>query len=80
MAENLSTLAIDVSNEVGHILGLQQLLKICLNELDTNPSAETHERAALLVSTYLCQVEPHFQDLEVRLRRMRGLIAGGISD
>lgn len=49
---------------------LQTLLKIGLNEADS-PSEEACQRIALMVDTYLCQVEPWLENLEIELDRIR---------
>lgn len=66
MSEDLRSLVIQVGDEVGRILYLQQLLEICLDEL-SNPSEQAQSRVEVLVDTYLELAKSHFQKIQICL-------------
>lgn len=67
-------LAIGASDDLSRVLGLQELLRIALEEFD-HPSEKTSQRVDLLLSIYLCQSEPWLEDLELGLQRIRSSLA-----
>lgn len=74
MSQNLMSLAIGASDDLSRLLDLQELLRIALEQFD-NPSEKTNQRVDLLLSTYLCQVEPWLDNLELGLQRIRSSLA-----
>ena len=74
MPRNFMQLILEASNDFARVKELQTLLKIGLHEAD-NPSEKSCDRIALLVATYLCQVEPHLEDLEIGLDKIRGQLS-----
>lgn len=76
MARNLSSLIIDALDELDRIETLQDLLEIYL-EQGEEPLEKRAARAELLVSSYLCQTEPHFDGLKLLLERIRELLKSG---
>lgn len=79
MAEkNLSRLAIAVIDEFEWVIRLQELLRLCQDELD-NPGERSQLRLELLIDSYLSQVECHIEELEWRLKSLQlGLKEAGI--
>lgn len=63
-------LAIGASDDLSRVIGLQELLRIALEEFD-HPSEKTSQRVDLLLSTYLSQSEPWLEDLKLGLQRIR---------
>ncbi len=70
MSRSLMTLAIAALDDLARILTLQQLLEISLEQFD-DPTEKTEQRVDMLLSCYLSQVEPHFEDLKFSLERIR---------
>jgi hypothetical protein len=56
-------LLVRVFDEINHIKWYQHYLNIALEQLD-NPTDVTPDRVELLLSTYLQQIEPHFDNLD----------------
>jgi hypothetical protein len=73
MSENPIYSAIRALDEFDRIYQLQQLLHICINELDSVPaqvdsvSSKSVTRIDLLISIYLSEIEPHFEELKFNL-------------
>lgn len=70
MPKPLMSLAISALDDFSRVQELQTLLKIGLDGAD-EPSEEACSKLALLVSTYLCQVEPWLEEVELGLQRIR---------
>lgn len=70
MPKPLVSLVISALDDFARVQELQTLLKIGLHEAD-ELSEEGCSRLALLVSTYLCQVEPWLEEVELGLERIR---------
>ena len=61
MAQNdYKNLLIRLEDVVDFISQYQLLLELAYEEFE-NPNEETAKRVEILLSTYLCQVEPHFE-------------------
>lgn len=73
--QTLSSLVIGAIDELNHVLEMQELLRLGLSELD-QPSEKTRLRLDLLLNSYLCQSECHFQELQLELERMRQMLGG----
>lgn len=75
MAEKkqLSSLTIQASNEYVWVYELQEILKICLEQLD-NPSEKTQDRVGLLIQLYLSAVDCHLDELNATLEDLRQLV------
>lgn len=69
-ARTFLQLVLGAMDDFARVKELQLLLKIGLNEAD-NPSEEACNRIALIVDTYLCQVEPWLEELGIGLDRIR---------
>lgn len=59
-------------DEINQIKDYQEYLKIARDLID-NPSGKTSDRIELLLSTYLQQVEPHFDNLDYLFKRREEL-------
>lgn len=70
MARTFMQLVIGAMDNFAQVKKLQTLLSVALNEADS-PSEEACKRIALLVDTYLCQVEPWIEDLNLDLEKIR---------
>jgi len=75
MARNLNGLVIFALDELNRIQTLQDLLEIYLEQGEELPEKRA-ARAELLVSSYVCQMEPHLDELRVLLERIRKLLKG----
>ena len=70
MPRTFMQLVIGAIDDFARVKELQTLLKIGQSEADTL-SVEACQRIALLVDTYLCQVEPWLEEVELGLDRIR---------
>lgn len=60
--DEMQRLLIRIIDEYQWIVYYQQLLEIAIDQFD-NPSGETLDKIELLLSTYLSQVEPYFDNI-----------------
>lgn len=74
MTRNLSSLTIAALDQLEHMVNLQELLQIGLEELG-NPGEKTQQRLDLLIAAYLSQVEYHFNEQRVCLDRIYTVLA-----
>ena len=74
MAENLSTLTIGIIDEFERIATLQQLLVICQEQLDENPSLTVQTRLQLLLDAYMSQFSYHFSEITWWLDKLRHVL------
>lgn len=70
MPRTFMQLVLGAMDDFARVKELQLLLKIGVNEADT-PSEEACQRITLLLDTYLCQIEPWLEELEIALDRIR---------
>lgn len=70
MPQTFMSLILSAMDDFAQVKELQLLLKIGLKEAD-EPSEEACNRISLLVATYLCQVEPWLENLELGMNRIR---------
>lgn len=65
MAQNdYESLLIRLEDTVDFIRQYQFLLKLAYEEIE-NPNEEMSQRVEILLSTYLSQVEPHFDAIQI---------------
>ena len=72
MASNmpiLSSLAIRATDELSHLIRLQHLIDLCLEE-DIS-SQVSHDRVALLIECYRSRASSHLEELELALLKIR---------
>lgn len=79
MSQELTLLAIAVSNDLDRVFDLQELLRITLEEID-NPTEKTLLRLDLLVSIYLREMELQLEEMSVGLREIRCQLANSNSE
>lgn len=76
----LISLAISALDEFEYLRTFQEVLEICLEQLD-NPSGKTLERVHLLITCYMTGVDLHLDELRASLEALRWqLIADSASD
>lgn len=73
MSQNLHSTTVAALDELNALIGLQQLLEIALEQLqrvDLAPE-ERRARTVLLIMSYLEQVKPCLENIEVELAEIR---------
>jgi len=65
-------LLVSLIDEINQIKEYQEYLKIAYDLIE-NPSAKTSDRIELLLSTYLQQVEAHFDNLDYLFKQREEL-------
>jgi ubiquinone biosynthesis protein COQ9 len=73
MSQNLHSATVAAIDELHSLIGLQQLLEIALEQLQRADLApeERRARTALLIISYLEQVKPCLENIEVELEEIR---------
>lgn len=75
MPKNLANLSIDALNDVEHLQLLQEILAICLEELD-EPSDSTQRRIEILIGVYLPHANCRLNNLQFALKDINNLAMG----
>lgn len=70
MAENLSSLAIGIFDHVDGIRSLQELLRLCQEEMDS-PDEKSRLRVGLLLDSYLARTDYHLDELSWRIEKLK---------
>lgn len=83
MAENLSESIMAVLDHINGIKSLQELLRLCQEELDNPDDKAQLQRIGLLLDSYASRIEYHFDELNceaknllLRLKQAKQLIGG----
>lgn len=73
MSQNLHSTTVAALDELNALIGLQQLLEIALEQLQRADLApeERRARTVLLIISYLQQVKPCLENIEVELTEIR---------
>ncbi len=73
MSQNLHSTTVAALDELHALIGLQQLLEIALEQLQQADLApeERRARTVLLIMSYLEQVKPCLENIEVELAEIR---------
>ena len=73
MSQNLHSTTVAALDELNALIGLQQLLEIALEQLQRADLApeERRARTVLLIMSYLEQVKPCLENIEVELSEIR---------
>lgn len=70
MSRKIVSLAIAALDEFSRIVTLQELLKICLEQLDEQ-NEKTYTRIDLLLTCYQSELDLRLDELKVHLERIR---------
>lgn len=71
MTQRLLALTTRALDEFTHTVNLQELLKLCLEEIGDSPDTSETLRIYLLLSTYLSQMEHHTSELQFALEAIQ---------
>jgi hypothetical protein len=70
MPKSLISLTLGAIDELNSVIQLQELLEISMEQADESLE-KRWKRVELLTETYLAQVKPCFENIELKLERIR---------
>lgn len=70
MAENLSELAIGIIDHIDGIRSLQELLRLCQEEMD-GQDEKSRLRVGLLLDSYVARTDYHLDELKWRINELK---------